>query len=248
MATSIIAFRYCACGCNQQIPPSSPNNPNRRYVHGHNSIKQSIETTCHLCKKPITVARYLFAKNKNHFCSTICAGINRRSKIEKVCRRCQATFAVIPARQHKAIYCSKPCQRAYESITRKCEQCGDSVTRPRSVMIHARVYCSTHCQHVYQSAHCRGKAHPKYRGGSRSHAYGVGWAVAKQSALHRANDKCEQCGKRARRLEVHHKVPVRCFKDVSHAHFESNLITLCCPCHGAAHAEIRKTLLDFIAE
>lgn len=84
-----------------------------------------------------------------------------------------------------------------------------------------------------------GKDNPNWRGG-RVLCYGAGWTHARREARESV-DECEQCnhdGSRYR-LEVHHIVPVRRFRDsenheVSDAHVQENLAVLCKRCHGRA--------------
>jgi 5-methylcytosine-specific restriction endonuclease McrA len=84
-----------------------------------------------------------------------------------------------------------------------------------------------------------GESNANWRGGY-SRRYGSGWAPVRSRVLEH-DGACRHCGHDGSeyRLEVHHIVPVREFReadetDVSDAHDESNLVTLCKHCHPKA--------------
>jgi 5-methylcytosine-specific restriction endonuclease McrA len=84
-----------------------------------------------------------------------------------------------------------------------------------------------------------GERNPNWKGGY-SHRYGPGWAIARKRALER-DEVCQQCGHDGTedRLEVHHIIPVRRFREASNAtiaeaHDLKNLVTLCKRCHPRA--------------
>lgn len=84
-----------------------------------------------------------------------------------------------------------------------------------------------------------GSANPNWKGGY-SRYYGPGWAIARQRIRER-DVVCQACGHddSENRLEVHHIIPVRTFREaadanVSEAHQPSNLILLCNSCHTKA--------------
>lgn len=84
-----------------------------------------------------------------------------------------------------------------------------------------------------------GEGNSNWRGGY-SPRYGAGWTTARSRALSR-DEECQHCGHDGseRRLEVHHVIPVREFRDaktanVAEAHDLSNLVTLCRRCHPKA--------------
>lgn len=89
-----------------------------------------------------------------------------------------------------------------------------------------------------------GEDNPNWRGGY-SHRYGSGWSIARERVRER-DEVCQHCGHDGsnRRLEVHHIVPVRTFRNapeisVEDAHNEDNLVLLCNRCHGRAdHGQI----------
>lgn len=84
-----------------------------------------------------------------------------------------------------------------------------------------------------------GPDNPNWKGGY-SRRYGAGWGTARRRALER-DGACQHCGatEAETRLEVHHIIPVREFReapdaDLADAHEESNLVTLCKRCHPKA--------------
>lgn len=85
-----------------------------------------------------------------------------------------------------------------------------------------------------------GEDNPNWRGGY-SHRYGSGWSLARKRVQER-DEVCRHCGHDGseHRLEVHHIIPVRVFRNtadlsVEDAHDEENLILLCKRCHGQAN-------------
>ena len=84
-----------------------------------------------------------------------------------------------------------------------------------------------------------GEQDPNWRGGY-SKRYGSGWSVIREQ-IETRDEVCQHCGHNGseRRLEVHHIVPVRVFRQtpdlsVEDAHVEENLVLLCKRCHGRA--------------
>lgn len=70
--------------------------------------------------------------------------------------------------------------------------------------------------------------------------YGKEWEEIRQRVLKRDQYQCQGCEKTDhQRLEIHHKVPFKRFKDKYQANDLSNLITLCPSCHREAEAMIK---------
>lgn len=83
------------------------------------------------------------------------------------------------------------------------------------------------------------EANPNWRGGY-SRRYGPGWSAARRR-VHERDGVCQNCGHDGskRRLEVHHIIPVRRFRESSDAeladaHDLRNLVLLCRRCHPRA--------------
>ncbi|GAB7012267.1 hypothetical protein JCM18549_05380 [Halolamina salina] len=84
-----------------------------------------------------------------------------------------------------------------------------------------------------------GRANPNWKGGY-SRRYGDGWSIAREFVLDR-DERCQACGHEGteRPLDVHHIIPVRCFRRaddaaLSEAHDPRNLVVLCRRCHPKA--------------
>ncbi|WP_115865463.1 NUMOD3 domain-containing DNA-binding protein [Halorussus litoreus] len=90
-----------------------------------------------------------------------------------------------------------------------------------------------------------GEENPNWRGGY-SRRYGSGWKIVREKVRER-DEVCQHCGHGGSdyRLEVHHVVPVRIFRQAAHlevgdAHDERNLVLLCNRCHSKAdHGNIK---------
>lgn len=85
----------------------------------------------------------------------------------------------------------------------------------------------------------RGEDNPAWRGG-HPNRYGPGWKNAREAVRER-DEVCQQCGHDGsdRILDVHHIIPVRCFRDadsvsLEDAHHLENLVLLCRSCHADA--------------
>ena len=63
-----------------------------------------------------------------------------------------------------------------------------------------------------------------------------------KKCLERDSGKCQKCGKNNVLLDVHHKIPYRCFINRKDAHHIDNLITLCRKCHFIEEA--KKNLIN----
>lgn len=64
-----------------------------------------------------------------------------------------------------------------------------------------------------------------------------GMSDLRQIVLSRDNWTCQHCGRTLtqRDAQVHHKTPMRRFRNKRAAHFEANLIAVCGPCHDRVH-------------
>ncbi len=65
------------------------------------------------------------------------------------------------------------------------------------------------------------------------------WEVVGAVLLAKAEGKCEKCGRRGKRLQVHHKDNCPLNNELS------NLQVLCSPCHGKAHAHIQASIIPW---
>ena len=79
--------------------------------------------------------------------------------------------------------------------------------------------------------------------------YGQTWHAIRQKILERDKFQCQHCGleQLSHKLHVHHKKPFRLHQNLSEAHAESNLVSLCKTCHKLAEKNLRivSTLAGF---
>lgn len=162
-----------------------------------------------------------------------------RTTIERACQMCGSKFRVAPSRlKHgRGLNCSPKCQ--YEArcaqqsmaVSLTCEGCGISYARSPSHADKAR-FCTRECRDI----HWKGDKTPNWQDGSGVYKRGPHWHSIRRTILKRDNHECQTCGE-GEPLHVHHIVPFRMFDDHETANHESNLISLCPPCHRKADAE-----------
>jgi endogenous inhibitor of DNA gyrase (YacG/DUF329 family) len=170
--------------------------------------------------------------------------------VSLVCRHCGQPIGGKKSRTRQ--FCSPACRIAWRrgrplparsrQVSRICDWCGKTVTRPTSDFHGRKAFCDYRCMGEWQSANVIGRKHSRWRGyPAQTNHYGPGWKRARRIALARAAGRCERCKRRPPR-HVHHRIPVRCFARPQDAHFESNLLAVCHRCHGAEHHDQRTTL------
>ena len=96
-------------------------------------------------------------------------------------------------------------------------------------------FCSRPCVNEYQRT-LQGPRSIRWAGG-KDRRRGVGWRIARQWALVRANNHCERCGK-ARAygdLGDHHIKHYQFCKNDMEANSPANLLALCRSCHSKIH-------------
>ena len=96
-------------------------------------------------------------------------------------------------------------------------------------------FCSRPCVNEYQKT-LTGTQSFRWNGG-KDRRRGVGWKIARQWALVRANERCEHCGKprQPHDLGIHHIKPYQFCKTDAEANSPGNLIALCRSCHSKVH-------------
>jgi 5-methylcytosine-specific restriction endonuclease McrA len=133
-------------------------------------------------------------------------------------------------------YCSPQCQRVAKpyppTLVLTCT-CGAIFKRRKKLPKSGRAYCSQKCA---RSAANLGSESTLYRGGSKI-GRGPGWKQIAAKIRDRDGHQCRRCGRtRAengdRTLVVDHVIPYRSFSNPTSANQESNLVTLCEPCHS----------------
>lgn len=173
-----------------------------------------------------------------------------RTMIDRECAVCGATFQVAPSRlKHgRGVHCSKECQyianreklATGDRTTLVCIGCGNEFDRLNSWLKKGKgmgKFCSRECR----DEHWKGELNPNWQDGSGVYKRGPHWHSIRRAVLKRDNYECQECGSKDD-LHVHHKIPFRMFEDADEANHESNLITLCPPCHrkeDARHKWVR---------
>lgn len=161
--------------------------------------------------------------------------------IERACEICGETFAVIPSRigHGRGKHCSPACQ--YEARRRQpkvavsliCIGCGSRFERaPSQLKRGGGKFCTRACR----DRHWKGSVTPNWQNGSGVYKRGPHWFSTRRRILARDGHSCVQCGSK-NRPHVHHIIPFRMFDSADEANHDSNLITLCPPCHRKEDAQ-----------
>lgn len=119
-------------------------------------------------------------------------------------------------------------KRTTESVRKKISDSLSGITRPETTR-------------VRMSRSTAGERNPNWKGGQYTNEwYGPGWDIIRERVQDR-DGVCQHCGHDGSdtRLEVHHIVPLREFREKDDATLEdanrkANLILLCKRCHGRA--------------
>ena len=116
-------------------------------------------------------------------------------------------------------------------VDKICKYCGATFAIPLWREKQGRgTFCSRECKDKHLSTLTGGNS-IRWRGGTAGHRRGIGWKVARQWAIVRANNRCEMCGQTNSGLDVHHKKAYGQCKDDVEANSPNNLIVLCDSCH-----------------
>lgn len=139
----------------------------------------------------------------------------------RACSGCGATFhfykSLDRCRPGQGKFCSSACLASAGRITYQCKRCGVAFSGWKSV---PRKYCSLKCA---------GRVASSLRS---THSYASPtWRAIRAAIVERDGFACQRCGSESR-LVVHHIEPWRFSRDNS----ESNLVTICRPCHATVHA------------
>ena|ERR1035437_3700251 len=159
------------------------------------------------------------------------------------CGICAKPFTVDRSRlaHGRGKHCSPACQ--YEARRRRpkvgvsltCIGCDASFTRVPSELrskAGAGKYCTRECRDI----HWIGSLNPNWQNGDNVYKRGPRWFSIRRRILARDNHQCVECGASGR-LHVHHKIPFRMFADAESANVDTNLISLCPPCHRVEDAK-----------
>lgn len=185
-----------------------------------------------------------FPSQQRRYCSSMCQG----RKQECICEVCGITFYRHRSKIAKGEgrFCSRGCMGQWRSenctgenganwrggctISIGCVQCGAVFETTKSKRRNGRgKFCSRDCYMAWFSEHVCGENHPNWHGGKKG--YPSGWVRYLREKIRRRDGRmCAVCGMseadNERLLDVHHIDYDRTNLD------ESNLISLCQPCHA----------------
>jgi len=179
-------------------------------------------------------------------CSRKIAGNGKRLKggLTVKCKRCGKEFYKFPSERRS--YCSKSCayldRRKYKRRKYSCKNCGkvfESSDRPHSN--NSNNFCSIECRNKSYENSMGGSLNPNWRGGT--HSPGIirqrdrgrkKNRVWSKAVLERDGNTCRICGKKSKRMEAHHIIS---WLNKELRYELSNGISLCRPCHFAAHGK-----------
>ena len=161
-------------------------------------------------------------------------------------RKYQRNFQPCPkcgrAKGTRSKTCAYCARRGRASVSRRnfveciCEYCHAPFEIPLWRVKQKRGrFCSRECANHFLTT-LTGQNSIRWRGGTAGHRRGIGWQVARQWAIVRANSQCEDCGAVNSALDVHHIKPYRQCKDAVEANSPRNLVVLCDSCHGKREA------------
>jgi hypothetical protein len=180
---------------------------------------------CENCSKQFKTHRNRTNTGWKKFCSLSCRWEHERKKSPKVtCENCKKVFSVPPSffRTRNLRFCSWNCtkgvtfrrrKKPVERVVTSCLRCKEPITHR---VTERRVYCSQACAGTTRQD--KNEIHRRIQTKT--------WAEIRKSVLRRDCCKCSVCGE-LEELIVHHIIPWVKTRDDS----ESNLITLCRPCH-----------------
>lgn len=171
--------------------------------------------------------------------------------MKKTCIICHKDFDVVPARQHKAKFCSVACKSEYQhryikgdnhprwtdaERVKKCEYCGKEFAQGPTEAIStfsARKFCSHKCGWLGQE-YKSGEKHPNWTGSPRQRDFQhTKW---REAVIKRDKAVCQKCGATGIELHAHH---IKAYMDHEELRYDiNNGITLCCVCHWDEHSAL----------
>jgi 5-methylcytosine-specific restriction endonuclease McrA len=143
------------------------------------------------------------------------------------------------------------CERTSGAVHRRvrCRQCRKSFKHPVWYAEEGLrlFFCGAACRRKWErdigTPHVRVRltGRPKHRGGN--------WDAIVERIRQRDGHRCRGCGADEavlpRRLDVHHRIPVRLFSSSSEANREENLVAVCPSCHARMEELGRRDLSLF---
>lgn len=154
---------------------------------------------------------------------------------------------------NKRKYCSRDCYdksptrgaRPKNRIIKKCDYCGKEFERAagnfKNYVKHH--FCCHECSSMWWSKFgLHGNEHPHWTGGYSPKEYRTNWRQIKKEIKTRANGICEKCGGIHKKMDVHHRIPIRTKLPIEIINHPDNLQYLCRPCH--IHADLLLRSID----
>ena len=211
-----------------------------------------MELTCEWCGNKFF--RYMCNIKKHNFCCVECSRAWQRennpkgkdhpqyNRIEVKCFNCGKVKEKprFKARGKKQ-FCDVKCRNEYKKNNPEplkaqkvnCGWCGKEMILPPSRIKKASaVFCQMKCRSEWYSKNYCGQNSPQYiNGESDKVKRGRKWPDISRAIRARDGEKCVCCGE-ARKLAVHHIVPVYEWEDPNEANRHWNLVTLCPSCHA----------------
>lgn len=167
--------------------------------------------------------------------------------IERSCANCNKIFLVHPSRMKhgRGQNCSPACQHAMRRASPRpmftCVGCNAQFPRPQSRT--ERKGGGKYCTRACRDLHWIGDKNPNWQNGDKVYKRGPRWHSIRRRILKR-DGACVECGA-TEKLHVHHKTPFRMFANADEANADSNLVTLCPPCHRRADAQFKWVRLPY---
>ena len=201
--------------CKKQF---KTNNKHKKQIVCSNScaakygyLQRSVEKTCIYCKENFRIDK----NSTREYCE------KHRKMTKKECLNCKKEKHI----RKDSKFCSSQCSYEYNSKAtekEKCSECGSifniiKITNAKN----KNKFCSDTCKKSFY------KKHYPSRSASR---YGRSWRNIREKIIKRDNNKCLMCSS-TEKLEVHHFIKMKYFKNVEEAHFKDNLGTFCNTCH-----------------
>ncbi len=218
--------------------------------------RETAEFSCTVHFKKCLDCDQLFTARISHgkYC-TSCAKVRRKQSerrlVDITCQHCGCSYQkpwndLRHERKNqpdKAQVCSGRCLSLLRGTKVKipCAHCGRMVFRYKSEADKYQfIFCSKQCETESYLHRKTGADHFRFKDGSTSLPYGLGWALARRRARKRDNFTCRLCGATegalGKKLDVHHIIAFRDFEDSHEAHKIGNLISLCSSCHHRVEA------------
>lgn len=249
-------MKDCCPGDLEECPECGQLYMNQMGVKQHASKTHGIDLSsetkeCPQCGDAFECKSY----NEKKYCSGECVGEAQaeryaENRIDVECIYCGDVVSLAPVFADGRKYCSGSCrskdltekgvmnptpEKEYAKFT--CEYCNEEYEVTPAESDYSK-FCSKRCQGKWRT----GSRNPNWRGG-RVGNYGPNWHEQRRKARIRDQGRCQVCGATpldtGRQATVHHKKPMRWFKDNLDAPewYEKgnrldNLVCLCRSCHG----------------